>query len=247
MAEEILDIEDEEDEQQEGNEDILTDVSQSNKSSLLTNRNLIIAGVVLFVVLVGVIFFVTRGSNNKNSNMPQSSIQMQNSQEKKVKKKKKKIKYIRLFSQLESSDVTKILKELSIANINFSTEQTGQKYSVLIDQDQLDEARNLLALKGLPAGTYKQGFELLDDAQTLGVTEFDKRIRFMRALSGEIEKAINQIDIVEACKVQIVQPEQRLFTVTQPPVTASILLRLQKGYEITDEVVYSIIQLTSNA
>ena len=162
-------------------------------------------------------------------------------------KKKKRIKYERLYSQLESGEASKILKELSIANINFTTEQTGRNFSVLIDEDQLEDARNLLALKGLPSGTMKRGYELLDDAQTLGVTEFDKRIRFLRALSGELEKAINQIDIIESCKVQIVQPEQRLFAVTQPPVTSSILVRIIKGEEITDDIVYSIIQMVANS
>ena len=104
-----------------------------------------------------------------------------------------------------------------------------------------------MAIKGIPSGKAKSGYELLDDAQTLGVTEFDKRIRFLRALSGELEKAITQLDIIESAKVQIVLPEQRLFTVTQPPVTSSIIIRIIQGSEITDEIVFSIIQLVSNA
>ena len=56
-----------------------------------------------------------------------------------------------------------------------------------------------------------------------------------------------QMRMIETCKVQIVLPEQRLFAVTQPPVTASILIRKKNNEDITDDVVFSIIQLVSNS
>ena len=121
----------------------------------------------------------------------------------KVKEKKKKIKYAQLFSQMDSGDTSKILKELSIKDITFTTQQAGQKFSISVDQDQLDEARNLLAIKGLPSGTAKKGYELLDDTATLGVTEFDKRIRFLRALSGELEKQFQSLKLLNLRKFKL--------------------------------------------
>ena len=240
MAEELPEL----DEAQ--NENILDNAPQAPGSLLSSNRLLIIIGIVGVVAIIAAGIFFSR-NNSQRDGINNPSVMQGSTRRKPVEKKKKRIKYERLYSQLESGDASKILKELSIANINFTTEQTGRNFSVLIDEDQLEDARNLLALKGLPSGTMKQGYELLDDAQTLGVTEFDKRIRFLRALSGELEKAINQIDIIESCKVQIVQPEQRLFAVTQPPVTSSILVRIIQGSEINDDIVYSIIQLVANS
>lgn len=241
MAEELPNLD------ADNNEDILQNSLVSNSISLTNNRLLIIAGIIGVVVLIGSVIFFTRNQTPKpQQSMSNSSVMIaENSQA--SDKKKKRIKYERLYNQLESGDASRMLKELSIANINFTTEQSGRNISILIDSDQIEDARNLLALKGLPAGTAKQGYDLLDDAQTLGVTEFDKRVRFLRALSGELEKAINQIDIIESSKVQIVQPEQRLFTVTQPPVTASILIRIIKGASINDDITYSIIQLVANS
>ena len=46
-----------------------------------------------------------------------------------------------------------------------------------------------LTIKGMPSGKAK-GYEIFDEASNLGVTEFDKRIRLIEALSGEMEKAI---------------------------------------------------------
>ena len=246
MAEEELELDD----AQELGEDELEeapalepDLGAAPKTK--SNLQLFIIGGVAFLLVVGGLLFYFSGSDtNKNKNSTNEAIMIDKNKEKE-KKKKKKVKYFTLFTGLPISDTSKILKELSIHNITFQTLQTGSKYDIQVDEDQVDEARNLLAIKGLPEGS-ATGYELLDNTQTLGVTEFDKRVRFLRAVSGELQKAINQLNIVESSKVQIVLPEQRLFTVTQPPVTAAILIRVKPGHVITDEIVFSIIQLVSN-
>ena len=183
---------------------------------------------------------IQHGKSNINVN------QTLQSEVKPKKKKRKKVKYEKLFT-LEGVQAADVVKELSFANILFKTEQSGgTKFIIFVDQAEHETALNLLAIKGLPSGGAK-GYALLDNTQTLGVTEFDKRVRFLRALSGELEKAIIQFEMIESAKVQIVLPEQRLFSVTQPPVTSSILIRRMKGIVLTDDVVFSIIELISNA
>ncbi|MBE32984.1 hypothetical protein CL647_02520 [bacterium] len=215
-----------------------------------SNRQFIIGGLIAGVIIIVILLTMLGRGNESNKSVSKHSnknIMVSKNKVDKSKKSRKKIKYVKLFSQLDGGDTSKILKEISLAEIQFKTEQNGQKFTILVAEDESELARNLLAIKGIPSGKAKSGYELLDDAQTLGVTEFDKRIRFLRALSGELEKAITQLDIIESAKVQIVLPEQRLFTVTQPPVTSSIIIRIIQGSEITDEIVFSIIQLVSNA
>ena len=215
-----------------------------------SNRQFIIGGLIAGVIIIVILLTMLGRGNESNKSVSKHSnknIMVSKNKVDKSKKSRKKIKYVKLFSQLDGGDTSKILKEISLAEIQFKTEQNGQKFTILVAEDEAELARNLLAIKGIPSGKAKSGYELLDDAQTLGVTEFDKRIRFLRALSGELEKAITQLDIIESAKVQIVLPEQRLFTVTQPPVTSSIIIRIIQGSEITDEIVFSIIQLVSNA
>ena len=115
-----------------------------------------------------------------------------------------------------------------------------------MDEDKFDDAKMLLAKKGLPSSGVS-GYELLDNSQTLGVTEFDKRVRYIRALEGELEKAIMEFDVVDTARVRIVLPEQRLFAVTQPPVTTSILIRRTIGIDVNDDIVFAMIQLVANA
>lgn len=267
MAEEEFNLDDDlgdfgdDDTLDEGTEAIPDGVDNSksggDKSAGLSKRNKVIIGsVVAGVFLIGAILFGLRffgSGKNTNSVSPQAFQIVQSPGENNAqatvsapKKKKKKIKYETLFDKVDGQNTASILKELSFADIYFKATQNGQNYMIEVDEDQIEEARNLLAIKQLPS-TVAKGYELLDDAQTLGVTEFDKRIRFLRALSGELEKAIIQFSLIEDAKVQIVLPEQRLFAVTQPPVTASILIRKVYGAVLTDEIVFSIIQLVSNA
>ena len=207
----------------------------------------IISLVVGGVLLIGGGFFafsmMGEDSMSDQHLSPQQEAQKRKDAER---KRRKNVKYVKLFDGLAINALTPLVRELSFADILFTTEQKGNNYTLLVDEKDQAEARTLLAIKGLPAGG-SRGYELLDDSQTLGVTEFDKRIRFLRALSGELERAIIQFDAVEQCKVQIVLPEQRLFSVTQPPVTASILIRKVYGKELSDDNVFSIIQLMSNA
>ena len=162
------------------------------------------------------------------------------------KKKKKKIKYIDLYKQLEGTQLSPILRELSYLNISYNVVQNGKQYDLQVDQDQIDEAKHVLAIKGMPSGAVK-GYEIFDEASNLGVTEFDKRIRLIRALSGEMEKSIMEFDVVDYAYVEIVIPETKLFAVTQPPVTSSILIKRKNGANINDETVYAIMQLVSSS
>ena len=156
------------------------------------------------------------------------------------------MKYVDLYKQLESKQINPILRELSYKNISYNVVQNGKQFDLQVDEDQIDEAKQILAIKGLPSGTVK-GYEIFDEASNLGVTEFDKRIRLIRALSGEMEKSIMEFDVVDYAYVEIVIPETKLFAVTQPPVTSSILIKRKNGASINDETVYAIIQLVSNS
>ena len=165
---------------------------------------------------------------------------------KSVSKKKKKVKYVDVYRQLEASQIGSILRELSYKGIAYNLVQNGKQFDLQVDRNQVTEAKYLLAIKGLPASG-ATGYEIFDSASNLGVTEFDKRIRLVRALSGEMERSIMQFDVVDYAYVEIVIPEKRLFSSEQPPVTSSILIKRKSGMGIDDQTIYAIIQLVTNS
>ncbi|MBT3581708.1 hypothetical protein HN511_05395, partial [bacterium] len=249
--------------EQESQEDLMiTDEENPKESSYKNNINLnskktfLIAGIIV-IVFIFIAGFLSLTFLNKKSTPSTPTIigtksvvtpQPLPTQVKKSKAttRKKRIKYVSLYTLLDGVQSTAIIRELSLADIAFEVDQKGKNYNLLVDKDKLADAQTLLAMKGLPSDK-ATGYEIFDNAQNLGVTEFDKRIRYIRAISGELENSIREFDSIEICKVQVVLPEEKLFSVTQPPVTASILVRKAAGYTITDETVYAIIQLVTNA
>ncbi len=218
-----------------------------------SRRWVIISAVIGLLLVVGVagFFFQTRmgdATKRKASQMANEAMTQEDEKAKEAEKKKKnrKVKYIVLYPQLTQSQAADVTRELSYDNIDFNVQQNGKNYGISVDETHVDEAKMSLAVKGVPFGT-AQGYQLLDSGQTLGVTEFDKRVRFVRALSGELENAIRNMDAVETCRVQVVLPEQRLFAVTQPPVTAAVMIRKTANGQLTDNVIFSIIQYVSSA
>ena len=249
--------------EKESQEDLMiTDEENPKESSYKKNMNLnskktfLIAGIIV-IVFIFIAGFLSLTFLNKKSTPSTPTIigtksvvvpQPLPPQVKKSKAttRKKRIKYVSLYTLLDGVQSTAIIRELSLADIAFEVDQKGKNYNLLVDKDKLADAQTLLAMKGLPSDK-ATGYEIFDNAQNLGVTEFDKRIRYIRAISGELENSIREFDSIEICKVQVVLPEEKLFSVTQPPVTASILVRKAMGYTITDETVYAIIQLVTNA
>lgn len=225
-------------------------ITQSRRGGNLRN---IIIGVVAIVVVFGGGFAVYRmvsapGKSAITANGESGLTDQELAQKKEQEElRNKNVKYEKLYEQLSGEQAAAVAKELSYSGILFETEQKGKYFDLLVDRDRIQEARKTLALKGLPAGGIV-GYEIFDNASNMGVTDFDKRVRFIRAISGELEKAIIQLESIEGAKVQVVMPEQRLFAVSQPPVTAAILVRRRPYIKrINDETVYGIIKLVSNA
>lgn len=233
---------------------LLKRIQEIPKVILASRRNQIIFGVTFLCLIILIVFLFTRGKSKAVSQQNSGLVQAESPtfdssaivQKKKTKKKKKKIKYVDLYKQLESKQLSPILRELSYLNISYNVVQNGKQFDLQVDEDQMDEAKHVLAIKGMPSGSVK-GYEIFDEASNLGVTEFDKRIRLIRALSGEMEKSIMEFDVVDYAYVEIVIPETKLFAVTQPPVTSSILIKRKNGANINDETVYAIMQLVSNS
>ncbi|HCY35857.1 MAG: flagellar M-ring protein FliF [Candidatus Margulisiibacteriota bacterium] len=194
----------------------------SSPSRLLgTRRNIfIIIIIALSVVLLIGFFSVTKKSANS----------------------RKVYKYADVFERLSNEEAAKLREELSFEGIHFKTKING-KYSIIeIREDEADEARIKMAQKGLPEGGVV-GFEIFDKDSGLGVTDFDKRIKFIRAISGELSRNISRISSIDNARIQIVLPEEKIFSMKKPEVTASVLVQRKKGAIITVEQIRGIMHL----
>ncbi len=148
-----------------------------------------------------------------------------------------------IYSNLDLKDSALVITRLKELKIPYEIRDEG--HSIAVPRGRADDARLGLAEKNLPAGG-TIGWEIFDQAR-LGATDFDRRIQFIRAISGELSRTINRISAVEDARVQIVIPETSMFQATTSPVTGSVLLKLKPGEILTKGQVNAIVHLVAGS
>ncbi|MCP5464765.1 MAG: flagellar M-ring protein FliF [Deltaproteobacteria bacterium] len=146
-----------------------------------------------------------------------------------------------LFSNLESEDLSAIASSLEGLGIPYEIQSEAQ--AILVPADDVLTTRLKLAREGLPqfGGV---GFELFDQ-DSFGMTDFEQRLNYQRALQGELVRTINEFKEVDDSRIHLVIPEKSLFMQSKEVATASVVLKLAKGEKIQEETVRSIVNLVS--
>ena len=148
-----------------------------------------------------------------------------------------------LFAGLSVEDQAAIVDYLRENNIQYKVDPGAN--AILTPAKSVYETRLTLAQMGLPKGG-STGFEIFDDSK-MGMSEFQQRISYIRAIEGELSRTITQMAQIEAARVSVVIPEQRLFLEQQKPSTASVLLHLKNGANLGQNQVKAIIHLVAHS
>jgi flagellar M-ring protein FliF len=127
-----------------------------------------------------------------------------------------------LYSGLDRDDVSRIASALKEANIDFDV--SADSTSVYVHFGQTEQARMLLAEKGLP-NSPNAGNELFDKLGSLGLTSFMQQVTRVRALEGELARTIQLMSAVKAARVHLVLPDDGSFRRESEPPSASVVVR----------------------
>ena len=152
--------------------------------------------------------------------------------------------YVVLYSGLDYKTAGEIKQALTENGIvDFKLANDGS--SILVKANQVDSIRMDLAVSGVSpdSGT---GYELLDTSQ-VGLTEQDRQVRYQRALEGELRRSIVSLDGVEDARVHLNLKEESVFSREESNSTASVVLSVKRGVQISESQVNGIIALVSGA
>ncbi|GAB3603928.1 flagellar basal-body MS-ring/collar protein FliF [Kineococcus gypseus] len=149
--------------------------------------------------------------------------------------------YAPLFSNLSGQDASAIVEQLQAEGVEYELADGGT--TVLVPQDVVYDQRLAMSGEGLPADT-DSGFSLLEQS---GVTtsEFVQQKAYQQDLANELQKTITSIDGIETAKVNLAIPEKDVFLDEQDPTTASVLVKLRPGAELSDDQVTSVVNLVA--
>lgn len=151
--------------------------------------------------------------------------------------------YKLLYGNLSSVDASAVITKLKDMKIPYRLEDGGA--SIFIPAEQVYEVRLDLAGSGLPQGS-GVGFEIFDK-QSFGVTDFTQKINYQRALQGELARSIATLAPVEAARVHLALPAKRLFKEQQDQATASVILKLVQGRQLSEAQTQGIVNLVAGS
>jgi flagellar M-ring protein FliF len=153
------------------------------------------------------------------------------------------VDYALLYGKLDDSEAAKVVSYLDEAKIPHKLGQAGG--AIYVARDKVHYARMQLASRGIPRGD-GVGFEIFDKPN-FGISDFVQRANYLRAIQGELSRTIGQLDEVEAARVMIVMPENRLLVDTAKKPTASVFVRTKGHTVLAPSAVNSIRFLVANA
>lgn len=153
--------------------------------------------------------------------------------------------YTLLFGAQQNIPIEQVVEVLGGEQIPYRVEP--QSGSLMVRESDLPKARMALAAKGIRAQT-PAGYELMDKEEMLGSSQFIQNVRLKRSLEGELAQSIMALDAVEFARVHLGISETSSFVLSnKPDSSASVVLRLRYGRDLTDDQVAAIVNLVAGS
>lgn len=152
--------------------------------------------------------------------------------------------YRPLMNSTNSFDARELIEVLQANNINFDIDPSSGV--LLVQQSDLHAARLAVAGAGL-SDDQTVGYELLDQDQPLGQSQFMENARYLRSLEGELARTISSINQVKSARVHLAIPKRSVFVRDQREPTASVFTELYAGAELDADSVKAIRNLVSTS
>ena len=147
-----------------------------------------------------------------------------------------------LFDSLSSSDAAKVVTQLEKDGVPYKLEANN---IIKVPKGVVYKERINIASLGITKDI-GVGFELFDK-QEFGATSFDQKIKYLRALEGELSRTINALGPIESATVSLALPKDTLFVSKQIDPTASVMVVVNEGRSLSSKQIRGIKNLVAAA
>ncbi|WP_298190700.1 flagellar basal-body MS-ring/collar protein FliF [uncultured Pseudomonas sp.] len=153
--------------------------------------------------------------------------------------------YRPLYGSLDGMDASQVMETLSAADIKYTVEPSSG--ALLVKADDLARARMRLAAAGVSPKDNSVGFEILDQEQGLGTSQFMEATRYRRGLEGELARTVSSLNNVKAARVHLAIPKSSVFVRDERKPSASVLVELYSGRGLEPSQVMAIVNLVASS
>ncbi|TCK07067.1 flagellar basal-body MS-ring/collar protein FliF [Marinobacterium mangrovicola] len=149
-----------------------------------------------------------------------------------------------LFSNLTFADANEVIEQLDQLQIPYEFDTAGR--AILVPQDQVHQARLRLAAQGF-TNDKTVGFELLEQDQGLGTSQFMETARYRRGLEGELARTIASMVAVRNARVHLAIPKESVFIRDSRKPRASVFVEMFSGRRLERDQVAAIANLVASS
>ena len=153
--------------------------------------------------------------------------------------------WVAVYSGVALGDASQMTTALDKAAIRNKLGPDGS--DVLVAKQDYARAKVLLAKDGLPGADGMGWSDIFGGTSGIGDTETRERMKFERALEGELAKTIAATTGVARADVHLTIPEPSAFRRNEQPSKAAIRIKMRPGMLLVPGAVQGIIATVSNS
>ena len=149
-----------------------------------------------------------------------------------------------LTMMLSDADKQVAMEALKTAELKPELDMSSGQ--IMVPESKYQEARMLIASKGLPR-TEVQGIDGLKDMPAMTTSQFMEQVRYNNAMEQELARSISQIAGIKSARVHLAAPKQSVFVRDRVPTKASVVITRSLGKAVSSANVSAIIQLVASS
>jgi flagellar M-ring protein FliF len=146
------------------------------------------------------------------------------------------------FQNLRADDEAAVVDKLKEFQIPYEIDDGG---TIRVPASLVNEARVRVAGAGVLKGS-AVGFEIFNQP-AFGISDFVQQVNYQRALEGELERSIEQIDGIQSARVHLAIPQPSVFLRQQRDPSAAVIIGLKPGRTIDKAQEQAIVNLVVGA
>ena len=150
--------------------------------------------------------------------------------------------YSVLFENTTAGDSALIIQQLEKEKVPYKILNEG---TIAVPSEVVHKQRISIAALGIPKNS-KVGFEIFDKTE-FGATDFEQKIKYIRALEGELARTIESLGPISNASVHIAIPKETVFAQKQASPTASIVLNIRPNMNLSVKQIVGIKNLVASS
>ena len=131
--------------------------------------------------------------------------------------------YAVLYSDLELSDARQIVNKLDSSGVDYHLDKNGTE--ILVPASEVNRLRIETVDFALGSGISSVGYEVFDNTDALGSTNFVQNVNLLRALEGELARTISSVENIKTARVHLVMPKREIFSREEQKPSASVIIK----------------------